>query len=57
MQEKNNYILVDIKIKNLNEFQELLQQLHEVIEKIEAFKPEVEIIQPLRKDLERNKNE
>ena len=41
---------VKIKIKNISELQELIQQLLELTDKLANFKIETEIIQPSHKD-------
>lgn len=50
MENKKIIIDVDVKIKNLNEYQKLLEQLEDIIEKLNNFDLEVEINQSLHKD-------
>ena len=50
MEKKENNVIVDVKIKNLNEYQKLLEQLEDIIEKLNNFDLEVEINQSLHKD-------
>ena len=37
MEKKENNVIVDVKVKNLNEYQKLLEQLEDIIEKLNNF--------------------
>lgn len=50
MEKKENNVIVDVKVKNLNEYQKLLEQLEDIIEKLNNFDLKVEINQSLHKD-------
>lgn len=47
---KENIIVADVKIKNLNEYLELFKQLQDIIEKINELDLKIEISQFLHMD-------